>query len=280
MKVNKKAMKIITLVENTTSSSDYRSKHGLCLYIETAKHKILFDLGQNDLFIENAKKKNIDIADIDTVIISHGHKDHGGALKSFMAVNSKAKIYIRQEAFEPHYIKVFGLPFSVGLEKELFNSNQIIFTESKMQIDDELFLFSDIKNNTFSLKSNSVLYTKKQGQLVSDDFTHEQNLIITENDKKVLFSGCSHSGITNILRKAEELTPKKITAVIGGFHLYNPPTKKYESNATIDSIAKILNEKQTTYYTCHCTGMKAYNQMKVVLGDKLHYLSTGTEVLL
>ena len=49
-------LKIVTLVENTTLSSEYRCKHGLCLYIETEKHKILFDVGQDDLFIENAKK--------------------------------------------------------------------------------------------------------------------------------------------------------------------------------------------------------------------------------
>lgn len=101
-------LKIVTLVENTTLSSEYRCKHGLCLYIETEKHKILFDVGQDDLFIENAKKMQIDISEIDTVIISHGHKDHGGALKAFMSLNSDAKIYIRKAAFEPHYIKVLG----------------------------------------------------------------------------------------------------------------------------------------------------------------------------
>lgn len=38
-------MKIVTLVENTTEREDLQSKHGLCLYIETERHKILFDLG-------------------------------------------------------------------------------------------------------------------------------------------------------------------------------------------------------------------------------------------
>lgn len=84
-------MKIISLVENTSSSSEYRSEHGLCLYIETPKHKILFDLGQDKLFAENAAKMNIDISDIDTVIISHGHRDHGGGLNKFLELNTKAK---------------------------------------------------------------------------------------------------------------------------------------------------------------------------------------------
>ena len=58
-------MKVIALVENTSISKDYKSKHGLCLYIETKKHKLLFDLGSNSLFLENAVKLGVDITDID-----------------------------------------------------------------------------------------------------------------------------------------------------------------------------------------------------------------------
>lgn len=273
-------LRIATLVENTTSSSNYRCKHGLCLYIETAKHKILFDLGQDGLFLENAKKMNIDISEIDTVIISHGHKDHGGALKNFMDFNSKARIYIRREAFEPHYIKVFGLPFSVGLDEELLHNEQIVFTDDEMVIDEELFLFSNVKSNTYFAKSNNVLYAKKQDHLVLDDFCHEQNLIVASNGKRTLISGCSHAGIVNIQNKAESLVSEEMSAVVGGFHLYNPPTRKYESKELIDNIANDLKKKKSTYYTCHCTGMKAYKRMKNTMRDRLHYLSTGTELLL
>ena len=273
-------IKVVALVENTAVSSEYGSKHGLSLYIETPKHKILFDLGQDGLFLQNAKKKNIDIADIDTVIISHGHKDHGGALKAFMAVNTKAKIYVKEEAFEPHYIKVFGLPFNVGLDKKLSNHSQIVFSENEMQIDDELLLFSDVKENPYPLKSNGVLYTKRHGRFVLDDFRHEQNLVIGVEGKTVLVSGCSHSGIVNIQNKAEKLINNKISTVIGGFHLYNPPTKKYENMDIIDGVANELFETQSSYLTCHCTGIKAFERMKGVLGERLKYLSAGEELLI
>ena len=65
-------MIIKTLVENTSLSEEFKSEHGLSLYIETKNHKILFDLGKTDLFIDNAKKANVDIEDVDLVIISHG----------------------------------------------------------------------------------------------------------------------------------------------------------------------------------------------------------------
>ena len=138
-------MKVKVLVENTSVSSKYRSKHGLCLYIQTAKHKILFDLGPNGLFLENARKMGVNISEIDTVIISHGHVDHAGALSLFLQNNHSAKIYIRESAFDRHYTKVLGLPFSVGLDRSLKENKQIIFTDSVEVIDEELTLFSDVQ---------------------------------------------------------------------------------------------------------------------------------------
>lgn len=90
-------MIVTTLVENSSLSKEYKKKHGLCLNIKTKNHNILFDLGPDDTFIENAKKLNIEIKDIDIVIISHGHKDHGGGLETFLKYNSKAKIYINKK---------------------------------------------------------------------------------------------------------------------------------------------------------------------------------------
>ena len=80
-------MVITSLVENTTKSG-LKAKHGLSLYIETKLHRILFDLGPDETLFENAEKKKIDLTSVDTVIISHGHYDHGGALGKFLKINS------------------------------------------------------------------------------------------------------------------------------------------------------------------------------------------------
>lgn len=272
--------KIVALVENTKSSKEYCAKHGLCLYIETAKHKILFDLGPDNTFAKNADIMGIDIKAVDTVVISHGHKDHGGGLKTFMSINSKAKIYIKQTAFDPHFIKLLNIPFSVSLDKSIANSERFVFTDEIMAIDDELTVFSNVKSTAFHSKSNDVLFEKTEKGLIKDDFTHEQNLIITSSSGKILVSGCSHCGIVNIQKKAEKVADDKMSYVIGGFHLFNPPTKKSESNVLIDGIANALNKNTSTYYTCHCTGIKVYEQMKETLKDRLLYLSTGIELVL
>ena len=268
-------MNVKVLVENTSISSKYKSKHGLCLYIQTTKHKILFDLGPNGLFLENACKMGVNIADVDTVVISHGHVDHAGALSLFLQNNHFAKIYIRESAFDRHYTKVLGLPFSVGLDRSLRDNKQIIFTDSIEVIDDELTLFSDVQSRELTSSSNLALLAEINGKKQIDNFTHEQNLLITEGDNAVLFAGCAHAGIVNIKTRAEQLTNGKPLKIIGGFHLYNPISKKHESEELIDKIAERLHDGETCYYTCHCTGQWAYFMMKEKLQDSLQHLSTG-----
>lgn len=154
--------KIVALVENTKLSRELYAKHGLCLCIETPEHKILFDLDPNDTFAKNADKLGIDIKAVDTAVISHDHKDHGGGLNIFMKLNSKAKIYIRKTAFEPHFIEFLNMPFSVSLDKSLACSDRFIFTDDNHIIDNELLLFSNVKSSKYHSKSNDVLFVKKK----------------------------------------------------------------------------------------------------------------------
>ena len=173
-------MRITSLVENI-SNTDLRAKHGLALYIETKQHKILFDLGPDHTLFDNAKRRNIDLSEIDTVIISHGHMDHGGALAQFLNVNSTAKIYIQRSAFYPHYNKVLFLKVPVGLEKQLQTRKQVILLDGDYVIDSELSLFTVNETNKCHSLMNDVLYEVDK----KDAFSHEQNLIITE-DKTAL----------------------------------------------------------------------------------------------
>lgn len=269
-------MIIKALVENTAVSKDFKSKHGISFYIGACGHRMLFDLGSNSLFLVNAKKMGVDISSVDTVIISHGHVDHAGALEDFLRNNSKAKIYIRQNAFDCHFTKVFGLRVDVGIEPELKNHPQIVLTPVQTQIDEGLKLFSDVAGRECYSQSNNALFMGRGTQKSRDDFSHEQSLLIREGGHTVLVAGCAHTGIVNIRSRAKELAGCEPTHVLGGFHLYNPITRKCERAELVREVAGKLHDGQTQYYTCHCTGKKAYLAMQKIMPEQLHYLSVGS----
>ena len=259
-------MKILSLVENTTNC-DLQVQHGLSLYIETYNHKILFDLGQEDTLFINASKRNINLTAIDTVIISHGHKDHGGALKDFLTINTQAKVYIQAKSFEPHYSIASGTKSFIGLDSSLIHHPQVILLNGNYQIDENLSLFTVTDTHRCHSIANDVLLNENG----KDDFIHEQNLIIKDT-YNVLIMGCGHTGIVNILEQAKTYNPK---VCIGGFHLMIPRTQQTIPTQILDQIANYLQGyPNTQFYTCHCTGKEAYNYLASKLPN-LHYFACG-----
>ena len=273
-------MRVIVLVENTSISKDYKSKHGLCLYIETKKHKLLFDLGSNSLFLENAVKLGVNITDIDSVIISHGHNDHGGALKYFLENNAKANIYISRYAFEEYYANFLGMKWNVGLDRKLKDHPRIILIEDEYVIDEELQIFSNIEEHLYLPTANNSLFVKQNGTYEHDTFKHEQYLIISESNYKTLFSGCAHNGIVNILNRAGDIAKQEMKYCISGFHLYDPLKKRTENINLIKDIANTFLCRNTTFYTCHCTGEEAYGILKGIADEnKLYQYRTNNTVI-
>ena len=272
-------MIIKVLVENTSDIQSLASEHGLSLYIETQAHKLLFDTGASPIFAENAIKMGVDLAAIDIAILSHGHYDHGGGIKTFLAQNKTAKIYLHKDAFKNHYAhSIFGQQKYVGLAQDLFPNPRFVFNEDGLVIDEELELFSHIDGNRFPPSGNQDLYMEANGDLVQDDFSHEQNLIITENGNALLVAGCAHRGIVNIVEQFHINKKKMPDIVIGGFHLYNGAAQKDESSQVVTGIGEALAETKAQYFTGHCTGLKSYGQLKGILGEKLGYVSTGSQL--
>ncbi len=268
-------MIIKTLIENKSCRSDVKSEHGLCLYIEHKERKILFDLGSSDLYLKNAKVMGIDIGEVDSVILSHGHLDHGGGLKAFLNHNQKAKIYIHEAAFGKFYSGLLGLKIYIGLDQDLRHNERIIFTKDRLEIGDGLQLFSDVKAQLLPPYMNKKLLKKTDTGYEKDDFIHEQNLLINDGEKTHLFAGCAHRGILNITNKAEEILGHELDQVIGGFHLMNPILKKTEPVERISELASHLMKKKTQFFTCHCTGQKAYDHLSIVMGSQIDYLKAG-----
>jgi 7,8-dihydropterin-6-yl-methyl-4-(beta-D-ribofuranosyl)aminobenzene 5'-phosphate synthase len=275
-------MIISVLIENSvcrTTPHQVKSEHGVSLYIELNEKKVLFDVGKSDLFYANAQKMGIDISDVDYLIISHGHFDHGGGIKKFLQINKKAKIYLHKKAIKKHYAKLLGLiPLYIGLDNKTIQQhiNRFHFIEKDEILSDDMMILEDFQHQFPMPKGNASLYQKENNKYVKDQFKHEIVLVLKEKEKTVLMTACSHSGIINMYNKAQEaLKNQKINAVFGGFHIHNPVTKKNEPKDYLDKLTTELQKIDSIFYTGHCTGAKNFKYLKQSLGDQLQTMFTG-----
>lgn len=260
-------MKITCLAENTSSRSDIEAEHGLSLYIEANGKRILFDMGQGTLFLKNAETLGIDISSVDAAVISHGHYDHGGGLSAFFGINKKAPVYISEHAFGYYYN---ANDKYIGLDMSLCGSDRFVFTDSTVSVFDnaKLYVHTEVQKRFDPLGSGLTARQTPGSEPFPDEFLHEQYLCIREGGKKVLFSGCSHRGVLNIMAR---FAPD---VFIGGLHL-----SKVQDKNILLSHADILSRYKTRIYTCHCTGEEQFAEMKKALGS-LSYLRAGESIII
>ena len=256
-------MKIYTLIENTSCADGFAYEHGLSLYIETEKMRILFDSGQSGAFADNAVKLGIDLGKVDVMILSHGHYDHSGGIGRFLELNNTAPVYISSTAFGMHYNAEDRY---IGVDEELKNSSRFVFVDDYEEIGEGITLYGADKINAVTPIDSAGLKIKAPSGMIPDTFRHEQYLMIEENNHKVLISGCSHNGILNIM---ETMKPD---VLVGGFHFMKKSVEE------VKAPADKLMEYDTKYFTCHCTGLEQFDYMKRIMGDRLSYLSAGNMI--
>ena len=255
-------MKVTVLVENTAADG-LQAEHGLSLFVEGQENCFLFDMGQTDLFARNADALGIDLNTAAFAVLSHGHYDHGGGIRTFFVRNDHARVYMSRHAFEPHYNDSEKY---IGLDTGLMDSDRIVFVEEEKVIRPGCTLLNPLSAEKTEDTGSSGLTLLEDGIRKPDDFRHEQYLLIEENGKRILFSGCSHRGILNIMHWYHP------DVLIGGFHLFRHPI-----DASLASCADALNAYPGTYYTCHCTGTGQYRFLKERM-DRLHYIHTGDTI--
>lgn len=262
-------MRIKVLAENTAKDG-FLCEHGLSLYVETdAGRNILFDMGQSDLFAANAEELSVDLSSVDTAVLSHGHYDHGGGISRFLLDNKTAPVYMSALAFGEHYN---ASDKYIGLDTALSGKKRIVFTDTDISLGDGISLLQGKARTPSERIDPFGLKIKRNGALQDEDFLHEQYMLIEENGKKILFSGCSHRGLFNIL---DWFSPD---IFIGGFHFTKLDTDTPEGRTRLEDCAKRLLALPCTYYTCHCTGVSQYELLREIMKDRINYISAGAEL--
>jgi len=251
----------LTILTENVASGKFLGEHGLS-YLIRFDIDILFDTGHSDVFLQNAQKLNIDINQVDTVVLSHGHWDHGNGLKFL----DNKKLICHPDAFKKRFRKRgdenIGLELSLNQLKEKF---EIVTSSKPYPISKNVIFLGEIpRENSFESQTTTFTLENNTDDFIIDD----SGLVIKLKDEIVIISGCAHSGICNMIEYAKLITGiNKIRAVIGGFHL------KYNNLQTQETIKYLKSQDVAEVYPSHCTELDALAAFNEVFNIK--QLKTG-----
>ena len=239
-------MKLTILTENT-AGGHFGAEHGLSYLIEHDGRTILFDTGSSDLFLRNAKKLDINLQqEVDLIVLSHGHWDHGDGLRYF----KNKPLLTHPGAFIKRFRKSDGTSVGLSLSESSIRDKYDVITSSKpYPISEHIYFLGEIPRlNNFESQTTSFIDANGMDDFVPDDSA----LALINNQKLTVITGCSHSGICNICEYAKQITGiPTIERVIGGFHL------KHNDEQTQQTIRYFHQEKVNNLLPSHCTELPA-----------------------
>jgi len=239
-------MKLTVLTENVAGGA-FLAEHGLSYLLEHQGEQLLFDTGHSDVFLHNAELLGIDVQkDVDTVVLSHGHWDHGDGL-SFL---QDKVLYCHPLVFMERYRRLDKTYLGLKLSKsEVVKRFDLRTSISPIEVKPGVIFLGEIPRlNDFEAQQTPFLDRNNNPDFILDDSA----LAIKDGDELIVVTGCSHSGICNIVDYAIRVTGlKKVRTVIGGFHL------KKDDDVTAMSVAHLKEIGVKHVYPTHCTALEA-----------------------
>lgn len=269
-------MKLTVLVDNNTFIDRYYyGEPGLSYYIEDNDTKILWDTGYSNVFTANAKKLNIDLTKVDKLIFSHGHDDHTGGLPSVINLLKGKELIAHTHLFDKKTdlnedtgkIEEIGPHIS---KAEIEKNMKVTYVDVPSKVSDNIIYLGTIPRVFDFEKGISIGKVERDGTTIDDDLIDDSALTYIMPDKKSIFviTGCSHSGICNIIEYAKKVTGiNKVHGVIGGFHLLKVDERLKKT------IEYLKENNIELLYPCHCVALRDKIEMGKVM--KIHECGVG-----
>jgi 7,8-dihydropterin-6-yl-methyl-4-(beta-D-ribofuranosyl)aminobenzene 5'-phosphate synthase len=251
--IKEQTMKLKVLVDNNTYIDQYYyGEPAVSYYIEDEDTKFIFDVGYSDLFIKNAKLFNINLKKIDSIVFSHGHNDHTGGLEYFLKRDNieNIRIVAHPDAFNKKFVD--GLSIGSPVSKEEVEAKcKLHLSSSPFKISKNIIFLGEIPYYE-KFGSKKSIGTEIINGISSDDYVNDDSALVYQTRNGIyIITGCSHSGICNIIEYAKKVSnDNRVLGVIGGLHLF-------EVNNEVKTVISYLNNNNIKeLYPCHCTSFE------------------------
>jgi len=260
----------ITVVVDNHAGQGLEAEHGLALWIETPEGRILFDTGAGRALGANAKALGVDLRATDTLVLSHGHYDHTGAIPRVLEAAQRCEVYCHPGAMQPRFSIRDGAAKPIGMQRESILAlerlppQRIHWVSQPTQLSEAIGITGPIPRETAYEGTGGPFFLDSGGKhpdLIDDDLA----LWLRTAAGLVVCVGCCHAGLANTLAHIRRLTDDaKIRAVIGGFHLIDASEERLER--TVSVVEGLAPE---AVIPCHCTGERAAAAFRERLGRRI-----------
>jgi len=273
---------ITTLVEDTVSGTGLSGEHGLSFWIEYGDRRVLFDTGQSDLLLKNARILGVDLSRTDAIVLSHGHYDHTGGLGAVLDIAPRATMYAHPAALQPKFArkgsKIRAIGMSDSTQKLVLahaQDKRVVWTERPTEVMPGLYVTGQIPRNTHFEDVGGAFYVDEDCEQ-ADTLPDDQAAFLHTPRGLVVLLGCSHAGVVNTLDYIVKLSgARQIDSVVGGMHLLAASQDRIEKTANAFRRYNVQN-----IGLAHCTGANATRQIQRAFPDRSFLCSTGGQVRL
>jgi 7,8-dihydropterin-6-yl-methyl-4-(beta-D-ribofuranosyl)aminobenzene 5'-phosphate synthase len=271
---------VTILVDNQVNRGDrLLAEHGLCLLVESGESKVLLDAGQTDVCLKNAPRLGADFGGLSTVVLSHGHFDHGGGLPSLLRKVEGVEVVAHPGVFASRYARHSGQEDRcIGLRYDaasLAKRGAAVRLESQpREIAGGLLTTGSIPHVTSFEEDDPHFWVKTDGEWQPDHFEDDQALVARTGKGLVVLLGCAHAGVINTLRHAVKVAGDDgIRAVVGGLHL--GPASSERTEQTVAALREMGVEQVVA---CHCTSFAARMRLHAALGERFINAGVGLKL--
>jgi 7,8-dihydropterin-6-yl-methyl-4-(beta-D-ribofuranosyl)aminobenzene 5'-phosphate synthase len=267
-----------------TLSAEHGFSAFIRLYQDGKTRDVLLDAGLSGrAVVENAENLGLDLAGVETIVISHGHLDHVGGLDAVAEkLPRTVPVVVHPDAFLKRFIvrpdgSSSEFPDFTPEMYEGRNLDFVITDKPTTIAGGTVAVTGQIPRLTDYEKGFPVQQALREGRMTPDPLMHDdQALVFVVKDKgPVIVTGCGHAGCINTVRYALELVgADKPYAVMGGFHLLWP-TPEESIQRTLAAFKKLDPQ---FIVPCHCTGWEPTNRIALAMPDAFILNTVGATI--
>lgn len=259
-------LKITILVDNEAQDG-LAKEHGFAAWIEAGDRRILFDTGHEGALQKNVSALGIDLSEADTLVISHGHKDHTGTLDRFLAINDRAELYFANAIDAKRFWYTpdpneYGMPEACKKAFDALPASRVHSLTAPHYLAPGIGITGPVARLTsFENTGGTFYFDPDRGDV--DAIDDDQSMWFETDEGLVVLVGCCHSGLSNTIDYIRKVSGiEKVCGVLGGMHLLQANEERLEKtfNVMRDWNARFL-------IPCHCTGMESAKKMEKAIGS-------------